>query len=64
MKVYELYDPALDTAISYHATIEGAVNAMAEKIKELAKPLQYDFKDDKKVDFSLCFKVISHEVKV
>lgn len=63
MKVYELYDVTLSDTVSYHATIEGAVNAMGERIKELAKSLQHNLCNDKKVDFTLSFTVISHEVK-
>jgi hypothetical protein len=62
-KIYEVWDHTIDTHISYHLTLEGALTAMSENFAKVSKALHNDYKDDSKVDFTLEYGIRSHEVK-
>jgi hypothetical protein len=63
IRVLELYDDIVGSTISYHLTVEGAMLAMAEHTRKLAKALDRDYDGDDNVNFSMKYSVITHKVK-
>lgn len=61
--IFELIDGVTDNTVSYHLTLTGALNALAEALSNITPGLYHDYKDAKSVDFELTYRVRSIEVK-
>lgn len=61
-QIFELYDGINGQHLSYHASLNGALQAMQQHLKVLTPALCMDYEDDSKVEFQINYEVRSCEV--